>query len=174
MSRLPLPGNDANIWGDLLNDYLQVSLTTTGVLKNNVVGDAQVSTLSQAKIGGLTASLAAKVDASTATAKGDLLAASGAATIVRVGVGSNGQVLTANGAAASGMSWQTPSANDQWHVPGLVGDGVTDDGPAIQAVLSGLGVTGNHSYEIIVELPPSGLLHRCAMAHLDGYGFRVR
>jgi hypothetical protein len=32
MSRLPTPGNDANNWGSLLNDYMQQAHTSTGAL----------------------------------------------------------------------------------------------------------------------------------------------
>ena len=42
---------------------------------------------------------------STATAKGDLLAATGSATITRVPVGANGQVLTADSTVANGVKW---------------------------------------------------------------------
>jgi hypothetical protein len=47
---------------------------------------------------------------SLATTKGDLLVATGSGTIVRQGVGSNGQVLTANSAQADGVEWATPAA----------------------------------------------------------------
>jgi hypothetical protein len=50
------------------------------------------------------------VQASTATTKGDLLAATAAATLTRLGVGSNGQVLTADSAQATGIKWATPSS----------------------------------------------------------------
>jgi hypothetical protein len=43
-------------------------------------------------------------------AKGDIIAATAADTPARVGVGSNGQVLTADSGAAPGVSWQTPAA----------------------------------------------------------------
>ena len=47
---------------------------------------------------------------STATTKGDLLAATASATIARVGVGTNGQVLTADSAETAGVKWATPSS----------------------------------------------------------------
>lgn len=42
---------------------------------------------------------------STATTKGDLFAATASATIARLGVGSDGQVLTADAASAAGVKW---------------------------------------------------------------------
>jgi len=33
MSRLPTPGSDSGAWGDVLNDFLGVSLTVAGALK---------------------------------------------------------------------------------------------------------------------------------------------
>ena len=49
--------------------------------------------------------------ASTATTKGDIYAATASATITRLGVGTNGQVLTAASGQATGMEWATPSAS---------------------------------------------------------------
>jgi hypothetical protein len=47
----------------------------------------------------------------TLTTKGDLYAASAASTPARLGVGSNGQVLTADSAAATGVKWATVAAS---------------------------------------------------------------
>jgi hypothetical protein len=52
------------------------------------------------------------VNKSTFTDKGDLIAASGSATPVRVGVGSNGQVLVADSSAAAGIAWAAPPDSD--------------------------------------------------------------
>ena len=46
-----------------------------------------------------------KLAISTVTTKGDLLAAAASATIVRLGVGSNGQLLTADSSTATGIKW---------------------------------------------------------------------
>jgi hypothetical protein len=43
-------------------------------------------------------------------AKGDLIAATAADTPARIAVGTNGQVLTADSTAATGLKWATPSA----------------------------------------------------------------
>jgi hypothetical protein len=42
------------------------------------------------------------------TTKGDIIVATGNATLVRQGVGSDGQVLTADSAQADGVIWSTP------------------------------------------------------------------
>lgn len=49
--------------------------------------------------------LNAKVNLSLATTKGDVLVATGASTLVRLGVGTDGQVLTADSTQASGVRW---------------------------------------------------------------------
>ena len=47
----------------------------------------------------------------TYTAKGDIVVGTGASTYSALGVGSNGQVLTADSASAEGVSWQTSPAS---------------------------------------------------------------
>jgi hypothetical protein len=37
MSRLPTVGSDSNTWGDVLNDYLPVSLDTDGTIKDSAI-----------------------------------------------------------------------------------------------------------------------------------------
>ena len=44
-------------------------------------------------------------------AKGDLIGATAADTPARVAVGTNGQVLTADSTAATGLAWATPSGS---------------------------------------------------------------
>lgn len=75
------------------------------------VTDAKVATtLSQSKITNLTTDLAAKVDKSTVTTKGDLLAATGSSAVSRLGVGSNGQILTADSTQSTGIKWAAQNA----------------------------------------------------------------
>lgn len=50
------------------------------------------------------------VASSTATTKGDLLAATAASTITRLGVGTNGQVLVADSTQATGLKWGAAGA----------------------------------------------------------------
>jgi hypothetical protein len=41
--RLPIPGGDNGDWGNILNGYLEVSLSSTGTLNSNVVGTSQIA-----------------------------------------------------------------------------------------------------------------------------------
>jgi hypothetical protein len=44
------------------------------------------------------------------TTKGDLISATAASTVARLGVGSNNQVLTADSSTATGLKWATPAS----------------------------------------------------------------
>ena len=176
MARLPTPGADNGVWGDVLNEFLLVSLNSDGTIKasaiaakaddsavvhntgaENITGtktfaaspivptptsnghaatkayvdstvasgapDATASTKGilqlTGDLSGTAASptvpgLAGKVDKSTFTTKGDILAATGSSTPTRLGVGSNGQILTASSAAATGLAW-APAASPNTH-----------------------------------------------------------
>jgi hypothetical protein len=60
-------------------------------------------------ISNLSASNDVFIAKSLATTKGDLIVATANATLVRQGVGANGQVLTANSAQTGGVEWTTGS-----------------------------------------------------------------
>lgn len=79
MARLPLPGSDDGVWGDVLNTYLEVSHDSGGALKPDAVNASAVQ------------------DNSISAAK---LAVSG---------GSDGQVLTKDSGAAGGLQWAPAS-----------------------------------------------------------------
>jgi len=75
------------------------------------------STVSSAELGfldGVTSAIQTQVDAKTAkstlTTKGDLYAATAASTPARLAVGTNGQVLTADSTAATGLAYTTISS----------------------------------------------------------------
>lgn len=57
---------------------------------------------------------------STVTTKGDILVATAASTPARLGVGSDGQVLTADSTATTGVKWSTSSAGSNYTLIGTV------------------------------------------------------
>ena len=56
--------------------------------------------------------------ATALTTKGDLTPATGSGAFARLGVGTNGQVLTADSAQSTGLSWTTISAGSNWTLLG--------------------------------------------------------
>ena len=98
MSRLPTVGGDDNTWGNILNDFLGVEHNADGTLKN-VARPSDLSSKAD------NSTVAGKLDKSTVTTKGDLLAATGSAAISRLGVGSDGTVLTADSTQSAGVKW---------------------------------------------------------------------
>jgi hypothetical protein len=52
----------------------------------------------------------AAIAKSIVTTKGDIIVATGSGTVVRQGVGTDGQILSANSAQADGVEWITPAA----------------------------------------------------------------
>ena len=50
--RLPIPGQDSNTWGDILNNYLLVAHSDTGELRVNSVGASQIqsSSITESKL----------------------------------------------------------------------------------------------------------------------------
>lgn len=61
--------------------------------------------ITEGDVTNLTTDLAAKTAKATLTTKGDIYAASAASTPARVGVGADGEVLTADAASAAGVKW---------------------------------------------------------------------
>lgn len=84
MSRLPIPGSDQGNWGNILNNYLLQSHTSTGVLKNNVITNSQLQdgSVTNAKLDAATQSSLSKADnsLSTTTANNDYLKKADAAS----------------------------------------------------------------------------------------------
>lgn len=88
------------------NGNVLVYDSTASVWKNQ---PQSVLTVAESQVTNLTTDLASKVPLSTVTTKGDLIAATGSATVTRVAVGTNGYVLTADSTQASGVKW-SPTA----------------------------------------------------------------
>lgn len=132
MARLPVSGSDEGQWGNILNNYLLVSIDENGVLRRNGDITAALNTANQAL-----AEANEKVDLSTVTTKGDLIAASAASTVGRLGAGTNGQVLMADSAQTLGLAWKTaPSAYLFATDYGVTFNGTTNDAAAMQAAIN--------------------------------------
>jgi hypothetical protein len=70
-------------------------------------GAAAIRTLGSSIDSTLKTQIDAQIPDSLLTTKGDIIAATGASTPTRLGVGTNGQVLTADSAEATGVKWVT-------------------------------------------------------------------
>lgn len=89
----------------LTSPVLNSQATGTAILdEDNMVSDSANHLATQQSI---KAYADTKIAKSAYTAKGDLLAATGAATPAALTVGTNGQVLTADSAEASGVKWSS-------------------------------------------------------------------
>ena len=73
----------------------------------SVAGRTGAVTLTESDVANLSSDLTSKVANSTVTTKGDLLGATGSAALTRLGVGSDGQVLTADSSQNTGLAWTT-------------------------------------------------------------------
>jgi hypothetical protein len=93
--------------------------------------------------------LDAKVPASIATTKGDIIVATGNATLVRQGVGTNGQVLTADSSQADGVIWATPTVGDITAVTagtGISGGGTSGDVTITNSMATAITTNGDLIY----------------------------
>jgi hypothetical protein len=148
--RLPIPGSDDNTWGQLLNGFLNIAHNSDGTLKTSSIGsgggalttnnlsDLQSATSARGNLGLGTAAvknvgttsgtvaagddgrISGAIQASSLTAKGDLLVATSAGVTTRLGVGSDAQVLTADSTQVTGLKWSAVSA-----APVTLTDGAT-------------------------------------------------
>jgi hypothetical protein len=84
-------------------DYTATNGTSITISTALVVGDL-VTVISQN-----TFAIANAIPLSTVTAKGDLIAATGASTVTNLPVGADGTTLVANSASATGMAWAGPT-----------------------------------------------------------------
>lgn len=102
----------AQVKSDLAVPSLPIAESDVTNLTTDLAGKAaSVHTHAESDVTSLVSDLAGKVDESVLTTKGDLYAASAASTPARVGVGSDGQVLTADSTQAAGVKWAAAGAS---------------------------------------------------------------
>lgn len=145
----------------------------------------------QGDVTGLVTDLAGKIPASLVDAKGDIIAATADNTVARLGVGTNGHVLTADSAQSTGLKWAPASGSGDPTMGGdlsglasaatIVAGAVTDskvaaankDGAAGTASMRTLGTgasqaaAGNHNHSGVYEPADSDLT---AVAGLSSTG----
>lgn len=92
--------------------------TASRALVSDASGFVSAATTTSTEIGyvnGVTSAIQTQLDAkqarSTLTTKGDIYAATASATVARLGVGTDGQVLTAASGETTGLSWTSPLTN---------------------------------------------------------------
>ena len=97
-------------WSNTLTSpVLNTAVSGTAVLdEDTLVSDSDTQLATQQSIKAYADGRTAKA---TLTTKGDIYGATAASTPARLGVGSNGQVLTAASGQATGMEWATPSSS---------------------------------------------------------------
>lgn len=168
MARLPQPGADNGTWGDVLNDFLSVEHNNDGTLKASgsladkandsaVIHKSGSETVTGAKdfTGGFTVNGSGVITQNFATTKGDILAASGASSLARLGVGTDGQVLTADASQSSGVKWATLTSIQ---VTAATGTGVTDRTNLQTAINAASTLASNRGY-VEVRLTPGAAYH---------------
>ena len=109
-----IPTQDPAMGGDLSGTASNAQLVAGAIVNADVNATAAIA---QSKIANLTTDLAAKTDKATLTTKGDLYAATAASTPARIGVGTDGQVLTAASAQSTGVNWTTLTAASVGAIP---------------------------------------------------------
>jgi hypothetical protein len=122
-----LNGTTSNLGAVQLSDSTSSTSTTLAATANAVKTTYDLANAAIAK--------------SIVDAKGDLIAATAADTPARLGVGTNGQVLTADSAEATGLKWAAPAAG---------GMTVIASGTLSSAALSITSIPGTYNQLILV------------------------
>lgn len=121
-----LSGKQASLPAGTASQFLRGSDKTFVAVSKSDVGLANVdntSDTSKPVSSAQQTALDGKVDKSVVTTKGDILAATAASTIARLGLGTNGQVLTVDTTTATGMKWAAlVGGNAVTSVAGRTGD----------------------------------------------------
>ncbi|MBI1857238.1 hypothetical protein HY003_03715 [Candidatus Saccharibacteria bacterium] len=158
MARLPIPGSDNGTWGNILNDYLSVEHNADGTQK----------TVSLAKGGtGATDAATARTNLGAASTTDltahttDTVGAHDASAISILDTAGNYTATDVEGALAELPATYAPLVASARFVPGLVGDGIADDGPAINSAIAAGGqwaLYPGKTYATSVPIVPVGSL----------------
>jgi len=146
-ARLPDPGGDYDVWGDILNDFLEMSHNVDGTLRGNALAQAGGVTSVNGKTGTngavtLTASDVGALSSGMAVS-GDLAGTLPSPTVAQVngvsvsGTPSAGNTLIATSSSAA--SWGAVAGSTGWvnvKSYGAVGNGTTDDSAALVTALA--------------------------------------
>src|SRR5581483_4631581 len=170
-ARLPTPGGDDGTWGNILNDFLQVSHNNDGTLQSSALKQAGAITSVNSKTSGngdinLVASDVGALS-SNATASGDLSGTYPSPTVAKIngvtvsGTPGTGSILTAT--STTSATWRPPTSNAwQFNVIayGAKGDGSTDDTLAFQtAVNDAVSYAELNSGYAEVIVPPASVFY---------------
>lgn len=161
----PLPISQGGT-GSSTQTFVDISTSQTigGAKTFSVAPVVPTNSFPESAVTNLVTDLAAKVNASTVTTKGDLLAATGASAITRVGVGSNGQVLTADSTQTAGVRWEFGSYTTNVKDYGATGNGTTDDTAAINSAITAAKATTQRLF-----FPPGNYLVSSTLAVGGGF-----
>lgn len=166
MSRLPIPGKDSGTWGDILNDYLSQSHTSTGKLKDDIVTAATIKdgTITESQL-----STAAQTKLNATAPVQSVASKTGNVTLTKSDVGLNNVNNTSDADKPVSTAVQTAldeKATERLAFPvfvvsdfygGTLGEG--DDTTCIQNTLDAANVAGGG----VVILPPrSGYIYQAS------------
>lgn len=165
IARLPIPGHDDGAWGTILNDFLSVEHNSDGTLKNTARPSDLLTKANSGTNNDITALTGLLTPLSvaqggTGSASKNFIDLSTAQTIGGTKTFSTSPIVptpSASGHATTKDYVDTTVASiglDPYviTVSGLVADGTTDNGPAINAILKDLAnTTPTHTAEVLIS-----------------------
>lgn len=154
---------------DVKGDLIAATAADT-VARLAVGANGTVLTADSAQPSGLTwnAAPGGGIPATIVDAKGDLIAATAADTVARMAVGSNGTVLTADSAQATGVAWAAPTTGIPATIVDVKGDIIAATGADAVARLA----AGSDGQVLVADSAQSSGL-RWTGAQPDGHAWSI-